>query len=179
MDIGWRMKEARKIKGFTVAHMADLMGVTQPTITRWENGTIDIPSSVLIRYINALGLTPAEFFSEQLKELPPEIRQVLEKIKKLSPRQLQVLNTVLDEWKIEDYKAEEQHPIYKHNQHEHQEFMLHENDVSYDIDLNNIVLVAEAEGREEMRPLSPELQAIVKDAIKASRHKRKKETKEG
>jgi hypothetical protein len=56
--------------------------------------------------------------------------------------------------------------------------LLRKKEETDDIDLSKIVLVAEAEGREEIRPLSPELQTIVKDAIKVSRQRRKKETKE-
>ncbi|MEW5952760.1 MAG: hypothetical protein AB1815_03240 [Bacillota bacterium] len=41
--------------------------------------------------------------------------------------------------------------------------MLRKKEETDDIDLSKIVLVAEAEGREEIRPLSPELQTIVKD----------------
>jgi hypothetical protein len=39
-------------------------------------------------------------------------------------------------------------------------------------------MVAEAEGREEMRPLSPEMQAIVIDALRVSRQRRKEETED-
>jgi len=47
------------------------------------------------------------------------------------------------------------------------------------INLDEIMLVAEAEGREILRPPSPELKAIAKDAIKVSRQRRKeKESKE-
>lgn len=53
----------------SVSHMADLMNVSQPTITRWENGTIDVPSSVLIRFITALGISLADFFAGGLISL--------------------------------------------------------------------------------------------------------------
>jgi len=48
-----------------------------------------------------------------------------------------------------------------------------------DINLDEIMLVAEAEGREILRPPSPELKAIAKEALKVSRQRRKeKESKE-
>lgn len=56
--------------------------------------------------------------------------------------------------------------------------LIQKKDIQDDIDLNDILLVAHAEGREILRPLSPELKAIVKDAIKVSRQKREVKEKE-
>lgn len=100
MEIGHLMKSSRKLKGFTVARMADLMNVSQPTIVRWENGTIDVPSSVLMRFIETLDLTPSEFFAEtqEHEPLPSSVRQVMESIKKLTPQKLKILKDVLDTW---------------------------------------------------------------------------------
>ncbi len=211
-----------------------------------ERGIKDPSIETLSKICSALGISLAEFFSNEVPELSPEIRQIVEKVKKLSPRQLKILDCVLDEWKIEEYGQSElskknpsvevidtnknnnkansnpfrqlrnlEEPSYEKikeldqiapkprtirqyvpietspeklkelEQNAPKPRTIRQFDYSneelttpeYDIDLNNIVLVAEAEGREEMRPLSPELQSIVKDAIKVSRHKRKKETK--
>lgn len=62
MKVGMMLREARKEKGMKAEEAAELMGVAVPTITRWENGAIDIPSSVLFKYIQVLGKTLAEFF---------------------------------------------------------------------------------------------------------------------
>ena len=92
MQVGMRLREARKERGLKVEEAAEMMGVAVPTITGWENGTIDIPSSALFRYIRVLGMTPAEFFSDPseqtvttraahladgTKELPPEAEKEL------------------------------------------------------------------------------------------------------
>ena len=99
MQIGSLMKNARKLKGFTVAHMAELMDVSQPTIVRWENGTIDVPSSVLLRYIDKLGLNPREFFNNGAPtDLPIEVHRIITKVQKLPSNKLKVLESVLDTW---------------------------------------------------------------------------------
>ncbi len=97
MDIGHRLRDARKLKRFTVEQMADIMGVTQPTISRWENGSIDIPSSALMGYISALGLTLSEFFSDQAPEIPPDIRQMVELVKNLTPVQRELITSLIKE----------------------------------------------------------------------------------
>lgn len=98
MDVGKRMKVARKIKGISVSKMADMMDVSQPTVTRWENGTIDIQFSTLKRYIENLGYTFTEFFCDNTFELPEETQDILEKIKLLSPQRLKILTDVLNDW---------------------------------------------------------------------------------
>lgn len=91
MEISKRLKELRKSKSITVARMAEIMEVSQPTITRWENGTIDIPSSVLVRICTALGLTLAEFFAEETSDLPHDLRQLLKEAEGLTVEQRQKL----------------------------------------------------------------------------------------
>lgn len=90
--IGASLREARRLKGKKVDDIAEQMGVSVPTVTGWETGSIDIPSSVLFRYIAILGMAPAEFFAGQqdagvttraahladgAEELPPEAEKEL------------------------------------------------------------------------------------------------------
>jgi len=99
MQVGALMRIARKSKNFTVAHMAELMGVSQPTIVRWENGTIDVPCSVLLRFIDKLDLSPREFFnSVSSKDTSPKVIRILAKVQKLPPNKLTILESVLDTW---------------------------------------------------------------------------------
>lgn len=165
INIGNRIRELRKERGISAKEIAVTLGVSSSFISGIEKGTNKCSLENLDKICTVLGVSLAEFFADRNPELSPELLQVLEKTKKLSPRQLQVLSTVLDEWKIEEYSQPEE--INRSKQCTQED----------DIDLYNIVLVAEAEGREEMRALSPELQAIVKDAIKVSRQRRKEEKK--
>lgn len=167
MDIGKRIRETRKANNQKLVNISQHTGLSQPFISEIERG-VKVPSiETLGKICNALRVTLSEFFSEKVQEISPEVRQIIEKVKKLSPRQLQILSAVLDEWKTE---AIEQKPLLRQIR---SPAKIEDED---DIDISKIVLVAEAEGREEMRSLSPQLQAIVKDAIKVSRQKRKNET---
>lgn len=95
MRVGMKLRDARKERGMKVEEAAELMGVAVPTVTRWENGSIDIPSSALFKYIEVLGMTPAEFFGDSeepgvttraahlangAKELPPEAEKEIEQL---------------------------------------------------------------------------------------------------
>jgi transcriptional regulator with XRE-family HTH domain len=79
-----------------VETMADLMHVSQTTVTRWENGSIDIPSSVLLRYCEHLGIPLAEIFAEDTPELPFHLRQLLASAKELTPSQVEQLSLFLE-----------------------------------------------------------------------------------
>lgn len=165
MNIGTRIRQLRKANNQKLINISQRTGLSQPYISEIERGIKEPSIETLSKICFALGVSLAEFFSNEGPELSPEIRQIIEKAKKLSPRQLKILDSVLDEWKIEEYSQPEE--INQNKQYNQED----------DIDLYNIVLVAEAEGREEMRALSPELQDIVKDAIKVSRQRRKEENK--
>ncbi len=38
---GWNIRNAREAKGLTQVKLADLTGVRQPTLARWELGTLN------------------------------------------------------------------------------------------------------------------------------------------
>ncbi|OPX94295.1 MAG: Helix-turn-helix domain protein [Pelotomaculum sp. PtaB.Bin104] len=63
MDFGKRMRELRKQKKVKVEKMADYMGVTVPTIIRWENGSIGLSASTIEKFCVSLGITLVDFFS--------------------------------------------------------------------------------------------------------------------
>jgi len=56
-------KDLRKRRGFTQASLAEALGVEQPTVQRWENGSRspDIPQ--MIRLAEVLGVEPGELFN--------------------------------------------------------------------------------------------------------------------
>ena len=71
MDIGQLLRRARKERGYTAEQVAELLDFTTPTITRWENGAIDISSSMLSKYCEAIGITLAELFSRSTRSHLP------------------------------------------------------------------------------------------------------------
>jgi transcriptional regulator with XRE-family HTH domain len=53
-----RMFMHRKKMGWTQLRLAETIGVTQPRISAWENGTMDIPPKRARQIGEALGLDP-------------------------------------------------------------------------------------------------------------------------
>lgn len=54
---GYRIAEARISKGWTQAELAEKIGTTQQQIARYESGSNDVKSSVLIKMSKAMGVT--------------------------------------------------------------------------------------------------------------------------
>lgn len=104
MNIGEKLKlirDQQKISMNTLAKRAD---VSQSTLSRIEAGSQLPTFDVLERCIAALGYTLADFFANQSPEIPPEVHKIMEKIIRLSPRQLKILDSVLEEWRVEENK---------------------------------------------------------------------------
>lgn len=98
MDIGQRIRLLREGVGLSGRALALKVGLDPSQINKIEHNVNKPSLEALERICAALGLTLAEFFSDQAPEVPPEVRQVVVKVQKLSPRQLKILNDVLDEW---------------------------------------------------------------------------------
>lgn len=60
-ELGERIRRARKMLGLTQQHFADQLGVTQPTVHRWEKGFYDPDEKALQRLAALTQLSPAYF----------------------------------------------------------------------------------------------------------------------
>ncbi|NPV72889.1 MAG: helix-turn-helix transcriptional regulator [Pelotomaculum sp.] len=98
MDFAFYLIKARERAGISKNHLAKLSGLSQPFITELESGRKQPTYETLHKICAALGITLSEFFSDQAPEVPPEVRRVCEKVAKLPPDKLKVLNAVLDSW---------------------------------------------------------------------------------
>lgn len=105
MNIGARIKHFRQLTGLTGKALARMVNLDPSQIYKIESNTTKPSIDSLERICSALGITLAEFFAEEAPDMPPELRQVINKAKKLTPRQLRILNDVLDEW-IDPSKGE-------------------------------------------------------------------------
>lgn len=95
MNIGHRIKQIRIAKGLQGIQLAEKVGITNVYLSYLESGT-KIPSVVTLQKIcDALGITLAEFFADENTNLPPEYQELLENVKVLSPKQLELLNEFL------------------------------------------------------------------------------------
>lgn len=100
MEIGKRIKTIRKANNQKLLNISQLTGLSQPFISEIERG-IKAPSiETLEKICTALGITLSEFFADTQEQnlISPEARQIINKLNKLTPRQLKILNDVLDEW---------------------------------------------------------------------------------
>lgn len=91
MDVGKRIQTLRKLRNISGVKLADLIGISQAQISRYETGENEVPLSILELICSVLGITLAEFFSEEIPEIPSDIRQLLKEAKKLTPEQRKIL----------------------------------------------------------------------------------------
>ncbi len=100
MDVGARIRNLRKSKKLTTRDLAELADISQPVISRLENNTRSADVELIERICSALNLSLQDFFADvqEQESLPLEVRQVIDKVKKLPPDKLKVLNDVLDTW---------------------------------------------------------------------------------
>jgi repressor LexA len=59
---GRNIRMARSMKGWTQKALADRVGVRQPTVARWEDGSVTIPDDMRIAVADELELDPALLF---------------------------------------------------------------------------------------------------------------------
>lgn len=72
MTVGLRIKELREKQGFSQNRLAEWAGVSQTHLRRVEMGEADITVGHLRLICDALGITLAEFFTEE-NELDDEL----------------------------------------------------------------------------------------------------------
>ena len=69
-DMGQFMQEMRKKKGLTQKELAELIGVSDKTISKWETGKGTPDTSMLVPISEAFNITVNELLSGEL--IPPE-----------------------------------------------------------------------------------------------------------
>jgi len=66
-SIGRKIKEARRLKGYTLQAVADEIGLTKGYLSKVENSSKAAPVSTLLRIADVLAIPPAELFEEVVK----------------------------------------------------------------------------------------------------------------
>jgi transcriptional regulator with XRE-family HTH domain len=97
-DVGRRITEIRTSQGISLTNLAKRSGIAQSSLSYIESGKTQPTVETVHKICSALGITLAEFFSDQTPELPPEVRRVCDKLQKLTPDKLKILESVLDTW---------------------------------------------------------------------------------
>ena len=98
MKIGNRLVELRQELNIARSTLSKKSGVALSFINDIERGGKEPTVHTIKRLCNAMDISLSDFFSEKTPELPFEIKQIINKVQKLSQRQLRILNDVLDEW---------------------------------------------------------------------------------
>lgn len=102
-DIGNRIIYLRKIHNISANKLSKELNVDPSTINKIEKGSANPSLDLLFNICNYFGISPSGFFAQDDREelLPPEVQQVIDKVRKLPPDKIKVLNAVLDTWKGE------------------------------------------------------------------------------
>lgn len=100
MNVAERIKSLREAAGLSKGKLAERAELSATYIGQLEMGIKQPTVETITRICTALGITLAEFFSDngQPQELPPEVRRVCDKVQKLPPDKLKILESVLDTW---------------------------------------------------------------------------------
>ena len=90
MELNLRIRELREARGWTVAYLASLVGVSSPHMSQVERGIKNINNHLLVRCANALGVSPDELISSNDNQ---KYRQLIDDINDLSDDDLRRVAT--------------------------------------------------------------------------------------
>lgn len=96
MNYGQRIKFFRNTVGISANALAKKVGLDPTTIYKIEANDSKPSLGSLESICAALGISLAEFFSEEEQSLGPEVQRLLGTVKKLSPEQIDYLQKLLD-----------------------------------------------------------------------------------
>ncbi len=91
----YRIREIRKEKGWTIAHLADLVGTTKGYISDLETGKRDGGVQMLRAIAQALGIKEGEIFAPETDE-DHEIIAHMQKFMKLDPESRAAIDHLID-----------------------------------------------------------------------------------
>ena len=96
MNYGQRIKFFRNTAGISANALAKKVGLDPTTIYKIEANDSKPSLGSLESICDALGISLAEFFTEEEHVLGPEIQRLLGTAKKLSPEQIEYLQKLLE-----------------------------------------------------------------------------------
>lgn len=97
MNVSTRINELRKNSNLTMQQLSELTGISQPVLSKLENGNriADVPT--IEKICQALNLTLLDFFNveSQNEPLNPQLKKLLNNAKSLTPEQLEALSAFI------------------------------------------------------------------------------------
>lgn len=94
MDIAKRIIETRTERGISQYKLAQLSGISQAGISQIESGKKQPTFTTLEKIIAVLEMSLVDFFSES-NTLTPELQQLLNAAKHLTPEQVNLLSSFI------------------------------------------------------------------------------------
>jgi HTH-type transcriptional regulator, repressor for puuD len=95
MVISERVRLARESHGLSKNQLAKLAGISQSYVSDIEAGKKNPTLDVLDRICSALGMSVVQLLSDPSEGLPPDLLQLIETAKKLTPEERKKLNDLL------------------------------------------------------------------------------------
>lgn len=74
--IGKTVRHFRNMHGLSLIHVSKHIGVSQPTLSRVENGSTSIRMEEFLLFIELINITYAQFFSK-MKKIRPQTKITL------------------------------------------------------------------------------------------------------
>lgn|SRR5690606_4609551 len=95
LQIGDRLKALRKSNNLTTSELANKINISQSYLSRFENNKAIPDIEMLDRILHALDSDLATFFAKDLQDMPPDLMQLIDTVKSLSPEARIKLNEFL------------------------------------------------------------------------------------
>ncbi|AMA74329.1 MULTISPECIES: helix-turn-helix domain-containing protein [Aneurinibacillus] len=95
MDVSKRLTEIRESLGLSKNQLAKMSGVSQSFISYIEAGQRQPTLDIIERLCSALGITVIQFLSDDSDQLPPDLLQLIETAKKLTPEERKKVTDML------------------------------------------------------------------------------------
>jgi transcriptional regulator with XRE-family HTH domain len=103
--IGERLRELRRARGLTVTDVADLIGASHASVSRWETGRQVLPSyEALVTWVEALGGRAHLILMPDATPLPSDpaylalVDELLTQLPRLTPARVETLRALLKTW---------------------------------------------------------------------------------
>jgi HTH-type transcriptional regulator, repressor for puuD len=87
MNYASKLREIRESFGLSTYQLGKLIGASQSTISKLENGQRRIDVEIVEKICDSLGLSLLDFFDSEKPSLPSDLIQLVETAKKLSPEE--------------------------------------------------------------------------------------------
>lgn len=96
-DMQLRIKEMRKERGWTVEHLADLVGLSKSYVSEIENGKKQANQTRISKFADAFGVDVFDLLDDET--FGPDERELLKKFTRLDPANRKTLLTIADSLK--------------------------------------------------------------------------------